>query len=170
MLALFFTLVHAALALLFFYLTIAFVTGAPFVPSAFPTAHAMIRLAHIKKGMIVYDLGSGEGRLLFLAAARGATAVGFEINPFLVLLTTIKVWFSPYRGRIRVRWKNFWRANLRNADVVFIYLLPWRMERLKKKLRRELKPKALVVSNSFLFPQWNVLRCDAKRHVFVFRV
>jgi SAM-dependent methyltransferase len=153
-----------------FYLCLAFVTGAPFVPSINSTAIAMIRLARITPGTMVYDLGSGDGRLLLLAAGKGARAVGFEINPFLVFWSTIQTFFSPHRGRAKTIWKNFWRANISGADVVFVYLLPWRMQALEKKLRNELKPGAIVVSNSFIFPNWIILRQDAKAHVYVFRV
>lgn len=153
-----------------FYLCLAFVTGAPYVPSVSPTATAMIRLARISPGTTVYDLGSGDGRLLLLAAGRGARAVGFEINPFLVFWSIIRGFFSPRRELVKTIWKNFWHADLSGADVVFVYLLPWRMKALEKKLRKELKPGALVVSNSFIFPDWNILREDAKTHVYVFRV
>lgn len=153
-----------------FYLCLAFVTGAPYVPSVSPTATAMIRLARISPGTTVYDLGSGDGRLLLLAAGKGARAVGFEINPFLVFWSTLKALFSPHKGVVKTIWKNFWKADISKADVVFVYLLPWRMEALEKKLKEELRPGALVVSNSFIFPDWNILRQDAKTHVYVFRV
>ncbi len=122
----------------------------------------MIRLAKLKKGIKIYDLGSGEGRLLKLAAEKGATAIGFEINPFLVLL-------SRLRGLV-VYWKNFWHADFADADVVFVYLLPWKMEKLEAFLKKQLKPGSLIVSNSFIFPHWKILRQDRANHVYVFRV
>ena len=170
MVAAIFLFLHLFFALLVFFLVIAFVTGAPFVPSTNPVAQSMIGLARIKPDMNVYDLGSGNGKLLFLAAKQGAIALGFEINPFLVLLSWMRTLISPYRNRITTRWQNFWTADLSRADVVFIYLLPWRMEQLKRKLQNELKPGSLVVSNSFIFPGWNILRHDREKHVYVFRV
>lgn len=157
-----FLLLNLLFAIFLFFLTIAFVTGAPFVPSTKNTAASMIRLAKLKKGMKIYDLGSGDGRLLVLAAKKGCTAVGFEINPFLVILSRLR-W-------LRVEWKNFWHADISDADVVFVYLLPWRMDKLAKFLKKQLKPEALVVSNSFIFPNWKILRSDAANHVYVFRV
>lgn len=165
-----FLFLHVVFAILVFFLVIAFVTGAPFVPSTNPTARAMIDLARITPGMRVYDLGSGNGKLLFLAAKEGATAVGFEINPFLVLLSWMRTLASPYRNWVTTRWQNFWSADLSRADVVLVYLLPWRMEQLKNKLQKELKPGSLVISNSFIFPGWNILRQDRKNHTYVFRV
>lgn len=169
MLSLVFLFIHLAFALFIFFLTIAFVTGAPFVRSTNPTARAMIRLARIKPGMKVYDLGSGDGRLLFLAAEKSATAIGLEINPLLVFWTWIRKIVSRYRNRVTVRWQNFWNADLSHADVVFVYLLPWRMEKLAIKLKRELKPGSVIVSNSFIFPNWQILRQDKARHIYVFK-
>lgn len=164
-----FLIFHLSFGLLIFFLTIAFVTGAPFVPSTKKVSEKMIALANIKKGDIVYDLGSGDGRLLFLAVKEGAgKAIGFEINPYLVLYTWIKILLSPDKNHLGVMLKNFWRADLRNADVVFVYLLPWRMEALAKKLIKELKPGARIVSNSFIFPNWKILRKDDPTHVYVF--
>lgn len=145
-----------------FYMCIAYLTGAPFVPTKNASADAMIRLAGIKKGDIVYDLGSGNGKLLLLAAQKGAKVIGYEINPMLVL-------FSNLRGA-PTRWKNFWHADIRDADVIFLYLIPWKMERLADKLKKELKPGTIIVSNSFIFPNWKILRQDATNHVYVFRI
>lgn len=169
MLAWIFLLLNLSFAIFLFFATIAFITGAPFVPSTKNTAMTMMHLAHIKSGMKIYDLGSGDGRLLFLAANLGGVAVGFEINPFLVMFTLIKRLLSPHRNRVSVYWKNFWHTTLSDADVVFVYLLPWRMERLQQFLEDQLKPGTIVVSNSFIFPRWNIVRKSEKDHVYVFR-
>ncbi len=170
MLVTLFLLLNLLFAVLIFYLMLAFLTGAPFVPSTGKTAQKMIELAQLKRGQKVYDLGSGEGKLLFLAAQKGARAVGFEINPLLVIFTALKIFFSPYRGQIQVKWQNFWKAHFNDADVIFIYLLPWRMEQLKQFLLRELRPGTLVVSNSFIFPDWKLLRQNQETHVYVFKI
>jgi len=161
-LSIFFLLLQIGFAITILYMCIAFVTGAPFVPSTNPVAGAMIRLAHIKKGDIVYDLGSGNGKLVLLAKKEGARAVGYEINPLLVL-------FSNIRGA-PTRWKNFWRADIHDANIVFIYLLPWKMDALARKLKKDCPPGTRIVSNSFIFPNWKILRQDHTNHVYVFRV
>ena len=144
------------------YMCVAFISGAPFVPTKTGAAEAMIRLANIKKGTKVYDLGSGDGKLVRLASSRGARAIGYEINPLLVLWSNL--WGA------HTRWKNFWKANISDADVIFVYLLPNRMERLAVKLKRECKKGTLVVSNSFIFPDWKIIRKDRDNHIYVFRV
>ena len=160
--SLFFLILQIGFVIFFFYMCIASLTGAPFVPTKNAPAEAMIKLAHIKKGDIIYDLGSGNGKLLLLAKNKGANAIGYEINPILVL-------FSNLLGA-HTRWKNFWHADIHDANVIFIYLLPWKMERLAEKLKKELKPGAVIVSNSFIFPQWKIIRQDTVNHVYVFRV
>lgn len=170
MLITFFIIIQALFALFILFLLISFVTGAPFVPSQTRTAVQMITMAHLKKGMKIYDLGSGEGRLLELAAAYGAKAVGFEINPFLVLYTKCKFIFSRNRQNLAVHWSNFWKAKFGDADVIFIYLIPWRMEQFETFIKKEVKPGTLVVSNSFVFPHLKLLRSDPAAHVYVFEV
>lgn len=157
-----FLIIQIAFAVYISYLCLAFVTGAPFVPSTSPVAEKMVELAQLRRGQVVYDLGSGDGRILKLAAAKGAKATGFEINPFLVL-------YSKIRGAFAV-WKNFWKQDLRDANVIFVYLLPWRMAQLGKKITRECKPGTLIVSNSFIFPDWKIVRQDKPLHIYVFRV
>jgi len=165
-----FLILQILFAVFFFYLCIAFITGAPFVPSTDPVSRTMIQLAHIKKGMTVYDLGSGNGKLLFLAAEKDAVAIGLEINPFLVLLSNLRAYVSPYRERIKTYWKNLWKTDVRGANIVFVYLLPWKMDRLERKLKKELKKGSLVVSNSFIFPNLTCVRKDEKNHVYAFRI
>ncbi len=166
----FFLLLNISFALLIFFLTIAFITGAPFVRSNKKAADAMIRLARLKPGMKIYDLGSGDGTLLFRAAVLGATAVGLEINPFLVLWSRLKIFLSPSRKHITVRWQNFWRADLADANVIFVYLLPWRMESLENLLKMHCKPGTRIVSNSFIFPSLKQLERDNNAHVYSFNV
>lgn len=172
-----FTVLNLSFAFFIFFLTLTFITGAPFVRSNKQAVDAMIRLAKIKKGTKVYDLGSGDGTLLFRAAALGATTVGLEINPFLVLWTRTKNMLSirPKKGfnpvnRITVYWKNFWRADLHDADVVFVYLLPWRMEALENLFKKRCKPGTRIVSNSFIFPALKRVDEDPDAHVYLFNI
>lgn len=166
MIQIIFLSLHLLLALLIFFLVLAFLTGAPYVPSTNSVAQSMIELANIKKGMTVYDLGSGDGKLLLLAAKKGAHAIGIEINPFLVLLSR----FRAFGKNITVRWGSFWHTDLSDGDILFIYLLPWRMEKLAALLKEKAKPGALVVSNSFIFPDWKIIRQDKTNHVYVFQI
>jgi hypothetical protein len=170
MLSVLFLIIQLGFVVYLIYYIITFISGAPFVPSTKKATSAMIAMADIKKGMNVYDLGSGDGRVLFLAAKEGATAVGYELNPILVLYTIIRSFFSQYRKQITVRWKSLWNAKMNDADVVFVYLLPISLNRLQQKLLRELKPGTRVISNSFIFKKWPIAKQDTKNHIFVFLV
>lgn len=165
-----FTVLHLFFAVFILFLTLAFVTGAPFVRSNKKAVDAMMRLAKIKKGAKVYDLGSGDGTLLFRAAALGAKAVGLEINPFLVVWSQFRILFSHQQSHVRVKWQNFWQAELHDADVVFVYLLPWRMDRLETLLKTQCKHGALIISNSFIFPKLRKIAADETAHVYAFQI
>lgn len=157
-------------ALFFFFLVLSFYTGAPYVPSKLKSAKRMIEFAHLSKGTRVIDLGSGDGKLLFEAASLGAHTIGYEINPFLVAFTNTKSFFSPYRTRVHAVWKNFWHADVSSADVILLYLIPWKMERLENKLLKETKPGTKIISNSFIFPHIPCTDKDVGNHVYVFTV
>ncbi len=164
------TALQLAFAGFILFLCVAFVTGGPFVPSSKNSVRAMIMLARLHPGQTVIDVGSGDGRVLFDAAKKGVKAMGIEINPYLVLYTRFRAFLSPYRGNITVLWKNLWETDLSMADVVFVYLIPWKMDVLAAKLKRELAPGSLVVSNSFIFPNWPIIRQDKKHHAYVYKV
>lgn len=170
MIQVFFILLQSLFIIYLIYYIVAFLSGAPFVPSSNATASSMIALARLKKGMVAYDLGSGDGKLLHKIAETRAMAIGIEINPLLVCYSLIRALASPQRSRITIRWKSFWTISFHDADVIFIYLLPLRMEHLEKKLATECKKGTIVVSNSFLFPHWQLFRQDDANHVYVYKI
>ena len=165
-----FILLQLAFAVYLIFYIIAFLSGAPFVPTTNPTADAMIRLARLKKGMVAYDLGSGDGKLLLLIANNGARAVGLEINPLLVLYTYLRFLPSSVRSLIEVRWKNFWDYSFSDADALFVYLLPLRMKKLEEKIIKECRKGTRVISNSFMFPNLHLISTDTNHHIYVYRV
>lgn len=124
------------------------ITGAPFVPTEMRQVRRMLEAAGLKKGMIVYDLGSGDGRLVHTAAREyGARGIGYEFSPFVWLWAKFLSLF--WRSKAELRFGNFWKADLSDADVIVCYLLPHSMERMKKDLLPQLKPGALIVSHAF---------------------
>jgi hypothetical protein len=136
----------------FMYFFIAGFFRSPFVPSNRITVDKMLRLAKIKKGERIFDLGCGDGRIVFAAEKRGAIAVGYEISRFVWFLSQIRRWLTKSQSEIRC--ENFFQANLRQADVVFCYLLPHVMKDLKPKFEKELKRGARVISAGFSIPDW----------------
>lgn len=165
-----FILINLIFAVVIFYLTIAFLTGAPYVPSTNVVAKQMTTLANIQPDERVIDLGSGDGKLLRLAAKKGAYAIGYEINPFLVFVSNLLSLTVKQRANITTKLGNFWHADIANADVIFVYLLPWKMDKLEEKLKTGLKPGARIVSNSFMFKALKLTASDEKNHIFVYTV
>ena len=135
-------------------LALAFIFGAPFVPTSRDRVAAMVRLAAPKAGELWVDLGSGDGRILVAAAETGVRTIGYEFHPVLVLLSRFTIFRHGLRGRASVRLEDLWGADLSKADIVSLYLIPHRMEQMKAKLFAELRPGCRVVSNAYEFDGW----------------
>lgn len=136
----------------------------PFVPTAPKVLEAMLRLARIKKGDRVYDLGCGDGRLLIAAAEQGATAIGYELSVPVFLLATFRTWKYP---SITVRYGNFWKKDYRDADVILCYLLPAKMIQFEQEIWPLLKPGCRVVSHAFAMPIVQPDEKDGRAMVYV---
>jgi hypothetical protein len=126
--------------------------GPPYVPTADDKFLAALKLADIKAGEQVVDLGSGDGRFLIDAARAGAQAMGYEINPLLVWRSRRTIEAAGFSAHAQVKWKNFWSADCRQADVVIIYGFQQIMERLSTKLKQELPSGARLVSVHYELP------------------
>lgn len=135
---------------------ISMISGGPFVPSQKKNVADMIALASLKTGETVVDLGSGDGRLVFAAARTGAKAIGYEISPTAWAWSRFLQIIGRHGGVLKRT--NLFKVSLQDADVVFCYLFPDTMAKLKPKLERELAPGARVVSNSFPVPGWPIVR------------
>lgn len=128
--------------------TYAMIAGAPFVPTEMEQVERMLKAANLKPGMKVYDLGSGDGRLVHKAAKQyGAIAVGYEFSPLVWLWAKFLSIF--WRSKAKLRFGNFWKKDLSDADVIFCYLLNHSMNRMETYLLPQLKPGALIVSHAF---------------------
>ncbi len=138
------------------------ITGAPFVPTQMAQVDRMLKAAKIKPGMKVYDLGSGDGRLVHRASNNyKAHAIGYEYSPLVWLWSRLLALF--WRSKAKLKYGNFWRADISDADVIVCYLLPFSMKRMHKDLWPKLKPGALVVSHAFSIPDlktWKKLERD----------
>jgi predicted RNA methylase len=111
------------------------------------TIKRALKLANVKNSDVVYDLGSGDGRSLIIAAGEfNARAVGIEIDPLRFFISKLLIWFSGLSNRVEVRRENFLNSNISEATVVFLYLVPKALERLRPKLLKELKPGTKVIS------------------------
>jgi predicted O-methyltransferase YrrM len=127
-----------------------------YVPTPQPVVEAMLELAAVKSSDVVYDLGSGDGRIVITAAKKyGARGVGVELDPALVKQAQQNAATAGVADRVRFVTQDLFAADLRPATVVTLYLLQSLNERLRPKLVRELRPGARVVSHVFnMGPEW----------------
>lgn len=129
---------------------ISLIFGAPSVDSSKKARISGLKLANLKQDEIFYDLGSSHGQVLKIASRDfGAHATGFEIAPFPFLVS--KIYCSGDKN-IKIKFENFLKADLTNANVIYCYLWPSTMEKLALKFSRELKPDTRVVSLGFAIP------------------
>jgi hypothetical protein len=129
--------------------------GAPWVPVSKKTAQRMLELAKVTQEDTVVDLGSGDGRIIIMAAEKfGASAVGIEADPFRVLWSRGVVRCRGLIEIVDVIWGNFFVKSLSDATVVTVYQGQAINKRLKTKLAIELTPGTRVVSYSFPFEGW----------------
>lgn len=143
-------------------------TGAPWVPSPNETVRKMLLLAKVKPGEEVYDLGSGDGRVVITAAKEfGARSTGIEIDVFRASYSRLLIRLMGLGGKARVIWSSFYRVDLSAADVVTVYLLPQTNDKLTPKLERELRPTSRVVSHAFKF-DWPLLDSDEGAKIYVY--
>ncbi len=128
--------------------------GAPFDPSSNDSLRKMIKLAKIRKGDIIADLGSGNGKVViaFAKLPKAKEVHGFEINPFLLLYSRKMIKKHNLDKKAFIHWKSFWNQNLSKFDVVTVFQIHYVMEKLGEKLKKELKKNARVVSNLWKFP------------------
>lgn len=154
------------LAVYFFYTLVAIFKGAAPIPSRGSTVQSIMRLAEIKPGQKLYDLGSGDGRILFAAAKQGATCIGFEINPFLFWYTRLRTLITR-ASRVKVRRSDFWQNSISDADLVTVYLVPSAMARLQSKARAELRPGTKIIAAVYPFPDWSPVKRDGKAFLYI---
>lgn len=127
----------------------------PYIPSTQHNVDEMLRLAAVQPGDVVYDLGSGDGRVV-IAAARdwGARGIGIEIDGTLVAASTEHARREGVSDRVAFREGDVFAASIGDATVVTMYLLTSLVHRLQPKLLAELKPGTRIVAHDYGFAEW----------------
>jgi SAM-dependent methyltransferase len=149
----------------------------PYVPTPIEVVQEMLKLAEVKTGDVIYDLGSGDGRLVIEAAQKFGVArgVGIEINPRLVKESTANATEAGVADRVRFFQQDLFQTDISDANVVTLYLLPRINIQLRPKLLNELKPGTRIVSHSFDMDDWRpdktiVVNRPARQHVLYYWV
>jgi SAM-dependent methyltransferase len=127
----------------------------PFVPTPLDVAEKMLEVAKVQPDDVVYDLGSGDGRIVILAAQKfGAHAVGVELNSDLYEKSSERIRKLGLQDRAQILHENMFEVNVRHATVVTLYLLTAVNERLRPILERQLRSGTRIVSHEFQVPGW----------------
>jgi hypothetical protein len=126
-----------------------------FVPTRESVADEMLQLASVTSKDVLFDLGSGDGRIVMLAAQKyGARGVGIEIDPKLVAVAREVAKEGEVEGRVTFILGDLFEADISPATVVTIYLSPTVNVKLEPKLRKELRPGTRIVSHQFPIGTW----------------
>lgn len=136
-----------------FFLILSVWIGAVYVPSTNWAIEEMLDLAKVKKGEKAVDLGSGNGAVLIALAKRGVEAHGYEINPLLVVWSRFLIWKSGLWGKAHAHFGSFFRADLSSYDVITIFVVPYIMKQVEKKVYSDAKKGTRVVVETFPFPR-----------------
>ena len=128
--------------------------SAPYVGTESKIVKRMLSIADLKEDDILYDLGSGDGRIIVSTALKGSKAVGVEIDPLKVLYSRIFIKLLRLDDRAKIIRGSFFETDLSKASVVTLFLLQETNQKLKSKLKKELKKGARVISYSFTIDGW----------------
>jgi precorrin-6B methylase 2 len=144
-----------------------------YIPTPEPVVDEMLRLAELDEGDLLYDLGSGDGRIP-IAAARdyGVRAIGIEIDAGLIERARKNARDAGVEHLVEFRQEDLYAADFRDADVVALYLGDTLNLRLRPKLLEELEPGSRVVSHAFGMGDWvpDVKKTVANRRVYKWTV
>lgn len=132
-------------------------TDAPFVPTKMKNINKVLKLAGVRKGKKFYELGSGDGRVVYEAARLGADATGIEQS-------WLRVWYSIFKAKglnlpnAKFLHGNIFKKNYSDANIIYIYLLTKGVKKLEEKLPKELKKKTVIVTQTYHFQKLKPFR------------
>jgi len=145
--------------------------GAAWSPTPMRKVRRMLSIANVNSKDIVYDLGSGDGRILITAVREfGARSVGIEADPLRLIFSRILIKLLRLGEQAKVAWGNFYNKKLSEATVITVFLFDSTNARLKEKFERELKPGTRIVSYYWPFEGWNPVVADEEEEVYLYQI
>lgn len=153
-------------------LTYLFYTHVPYVPSKTQELEKFLHELKPQKNDLFYDLGAGDGRVLFLAERFGLQPIGYEVAPLPYLLTLFAKLIK--RSRVRMHFSNFLKADLSHAKYIYCYLFPELTHTAYQKACRECKPGSYFICNTFSLKSVQPLRIyfdqKQKPKLFIYQI
>ena len=147
------------------------ISAAPWVPTKKSDIGRFLDIAEIKKGDIVMDLGCGDGRLLFGAAKRGAKGIGYEVSLLPYLLAKMQSYFL--KEDVKIMYKDFWGADISKADVIYVFLMRDTYPKLLKKIDKEEKKGAKLITYVWPIPDREAYKedkLDKKCNLYCYKI
>jgi tRNA G37 N-methylase Trm5 len=133
----------------------------PYVPTPQEVVDRMLELAEVKKGDVVYDLGSGDGRIVVTAAKKyGVKAIGFEIDPQRIKESHENIKKAGVENLVEIRQQDIRNVDLSQASVLTMYLLPEVNLMIRPNIWKQMKPGSRVVSHDFDMGDWKALKTE----------
>ena len=143
--------------------------GLPSRPTDPDRIRKALRSANLQPNELLYDLGAGDGRVLLIAAKEfGANAVGIEVGPIQCALIWLRIVGSGLGNKIQLKWGNYFKMDVSQADVVFIYATSREVQRLAPYLEKQMKSGSRLVSISADFPEWEPSAFDEPDLFFIY--
>jgi predicted RNA methylase len=147
------------------------IIGAQWIPTPKDVVRKMLSFADVRQGDTLIDLGSGDGRIILLAAQQfGASAFGIEADPLRVLITRVRIRVKGLEDQVEVIWGNFFKSDLSAASVVTIYQSTEINKKLKQQLEEQLHPGTRVVTYSFIFEGWEPVKVDESTKLYLYEI
>lgn len=154
-------LLNIAVLGIFYLLFIGLIFYTPWLPLRQSEINRILTLAEIKPDDILYDLGSGDGRIVIAAAKKyKVKTFGVEIAWPLVFWSKFKVKLLGLNNLIKIKCGNLYKADISGATIVVLFLMPEAIEKLISKLKKELRPGTKIISAVFPINEWPALKVD----------
>lgn len=140
-----------------------------YVPTPQPIVDAMLKLANVQRGELVYDLGCGDGRAVITAARDfGARGVGVDIDPERIAESRANAEAAGVTDHVRFTQADLFQLQFADADVLFLYLLPDLNVRLRPRILDELRPGSRIISHAFTMGDWEPDRISRVGNIPIF--
>jgi len=149
------------------------IIGAPIALTNKSLIDKIIETADLKDGEIFYELGTGTGRIITaFAKKRNIKVIGFELSPIFYLITLLNLKFHRIKN-YELHYKNFFSTDLKEANVIFCFLMPKAMEKLEDKFLKELKSEARIISYAFEIRDWTpymIIKEKRKLPIYFYKI